>query len=117
MGRVSRYKKVKSIDPFSKNGSWKSDVGDCSTFRRVKKKSKTAIKMKEQKLNKLQRRMRGGNKNDNGIDRKKSGGCNGYGDDDGYDLPPDGEDEFDLKDILGSIKKQKSKETEACMIY
>ena len=110
MGRVSRYKKVKSIDPFSKNGSWKSDVGDCSTFRRVKKKSKTAIKMKEQKLNKLQRRMRGGNKNDNGIIvRKKSGGCNGYGDDDGYDLPPDGEDEFDLKDILGSIKKQKSK--------
>ena len=110
MGRVSRYKKVKSIDPFAKNGSWKSDVGDCSTFRRVKKKSKTAIKMKEQKLNKLQRRMRGGNKNDNGIiDRKKSGGCNGYGDDDGYDLPPDGEDEFDLKDLLGSIKKQKSK--------
>jgi len=109
MGRVSRYKKVKSIDPFAKNGSWKSDVGDCSTFRRVKKKSKTAIKMKEQKLNKLQRRMRGGNKNDNGIiDRKKSGGCNGYGDDDGYDLPPDGEDDFDLKDILGSIKKQKS---------
>ena len=109
MGRVSRYKKVKSIDPFAKNGSWKSDVGDCSTFRRVKKKSKTAIKMKEQKLNKLQRRMRGGNKNDNIIDRKKSGGCNGYGDDDGYDLPPDGEDEFDLKDILGSIKKQKNK--------
>ena len=109
MGRVSRYKKVKSIDPFAKNGSWKSDVGDCSTFRRVKKKSKTAIKMKEQKLNKLQRRMRGGNKNGNIIDRKKSGGCNGYGDDDGYDLPPEGEDEFDLKDILGSIKKQKSK--------
>ena len=106
MGRVSRYKKVKSIDPFAKNGSWKSDIGDCSTLKRVKRKSKTAIRMKEQKINKLQRR-RGGKAN--AGDRKKSGGCNGYGDDDGYDLPPDGEDEFDLSDILGSVKKQPHK--------
>lgn len=108
MGRLSRYKKIKSIDPFAKNGSWKSDVGDCATLRRVRKKSKTAIKMKEQKLNKLQRgrRIRGTEKE---MEKKKSGGSNGYGDDDGYDLPPDGEDEFDMNDLLGSVKKQKSK--------
>ena len=59
MGRVARYKKVRSIDPFAKNGSWKSDVGDCATLKRVKKKSKTALKMKEQKLSKLKQRTRG----------------------------------------------------------
>ncbi|KAL7534029.1 hypothetical protein ACHAXR_008674 [Thalassiosira sp. AJA248-18] len=103
MGRVSRYKKVKSIDPFAKNGSWKSDVGDCKTLRRAKRKSKTALKMKEQKMNKFQRRMRG--KQEAGA--RKTGGSNGFGDDDGYDLPPEGEDEFDINDMIKSVKKQK----------
>jgi len=108
MGRLSRYKKVKSIDPFAKNGSWKSDVGDCSTLHRVKKKSKTALRLKEQKASKLQRRSRG--KNDKDIGGKKNtGGSNGWGDDDGYDLPPDGEDEFDMKDLTGSVKKKTHK--------
>mmetsp|Transcript_52316 Transcript_52316/g.111174 ORF Transcript_52316/g.111174 Transcript_52316/m.111174 type:complete len:369 (-) Transcript_52316:423-1529(-) len=102
MGRVSRYKKVKSIDPFAKNGSWKSDVGDCATLRRAKRKSKTALRLKEQKNSKLQRRMRA----KKGCDRRNSGGSNGWGDDDGYDLPPEGGDEFDLNDLMGSVKKQ-----------
>jgi len=106
MGRVSRYKKVKSIDPFAKNGSWKSDVGDCATLRRVKRKSKTALKLKEQKNAKFQRRARGKNKDNGG---RKTGGSNGWGDDDGYDLPPEGEDEFDMRDLLGSVKKQTHK--------
>jgi hypothetical protein len=104
MGRVARYKKVKSIDPFAKNGSWKSDVGDCSTLHRVKRKSKTAIKMKEQKMSKLQRRSRG--KKDKEGDVRKGGGSNGWGDDDGYDLPPEGGDEFDMNDLMGSVKRQ-----------
>jgi len=103
MGRLSRYKKVKSIDPYAKNGSWKSDVGDCATLHRVKRKSKTALRMKEQKMNKLQRRMRGKKMKDDG---KKSGGSNGWGDDDGYDLPPAGGDEFDMNDLMGSVKKK-----------
>jgi len=105
MGRLSRYKKIRSIDPFAKNGSWKSDVGDCTTLKRVKKKSMTATKMKEAKNAKMQRRMRG--KQDEGD--KKRGGSNGFGDDVGYDLPPDGEDEFDINDMVGSVKKQKNK--------
>lgn len=107
MGRLSRYKKVKSIDPFAKNGSWKSDVGDCKTLGRVKRKSKTALKMKEQKMNK-QRRMRG--KDKDSSKKNKSGGSNGWGDDDGYDLPPDGEDEFDMNDMVGSVRKQRKKD-------
>lgn len=104
MGRVARYKKVKSIDPFAKNGSWKSDVGDCATLHRVKRKSKTALKMKEQKMSKLHRRARG--KKGDDVAGRRTGGSNGWGDDDGYDLPPEGGDEFDLNDLMGSVKKQ-----------
>ncbi|KAL3785281.1 hypothetical protein ACHAW5_008295 [Stephanodiscus triporus] len=107
MGRVARYKKVKSIDPFAKNGSWKSDVGDCATLHRVKRKSKTALKMKEQKMSKLNRRARG--KKGNDVAGRRTGGSNGWGDDDGYDLPPEGGDEFDLNDLMGSVKKQEHK--------
>ncbi|KAL7436793.1 hypothetical protein ACHAXH_005980 [Discostella pseudostelligera] len=111
MGRLSRYKKVKSVDPFAKNGSsWKSDIGDCTTLHRVKRKSKTALKLKEQKMSKLQRHVRGKKGNDASAARsKKSGGSNGWGDDDGFDLPPEGGDEFDMNDLMGSIKKQSHK--------
>ncbi|KAL3802954.1 hypothetical protein HJC23_011577 [Cyclotella cryptica] len=104
MGRVARYKKVKSVDPFAKARSWTDGVGDASNLRRVKKRSKTAQKLKEQKNNKLQRRLRG-----KSLEKKKRGGSNGWGDDDGFDLPPDGEDEFEINDMLGSIKKQRAK--------
>mmetsp|Transcript_27430 Transcript_27430/g.40225 ORF Transcript_27430/g.40225 Transcript_27430/m.40225 type:complete len:361 (-) Transcript_27430:903-1985(-) len=92
MGRVARYKKVRSIDPFAKNNTWSSDQGDRTTLRRVKRKSKTALRLKEQKL-----RQRKG---------KHGAGSNGWGHDDGYDLPPEGGDEFDMKDLMGSVKKQ-----------
>ena len=92
MGRVARYKKVKSIDPFAKNNTWTSDLGDTSTLRRVKRKSKTALRLQQQKL-----RQRKG---------KKGAGSNGWGHDEGYDLPPEGGDEFDMADLMGSVKKQ-----------
>jgi hypothetical protein len=92
MGRVARYKKVKSVDPFAKARTWTEDVGDKCNVRRVKKRSKTAQKLKDQK-----------NKKRKYADNKK--GC----DDGGFDLPPDGEDEFDMADLLGSVKRQKLK--------
>ncbi|KAL7479748.1 hypothetical protein ACHAW6_005472 [Cyclotella cf. meneghiniana] len=104
MGRVARYKKVKSIDPFSKTRSWTDGVGDASNLRRVKKRSKTAQKLKEQKNSKLQRRLCRNN-----LEKTKRGGSNGWSDNDGYDLPPDGDDEFDINDLLGSVKKQSIK--------
>jgi hypothetical protein len=92
MGRVARYKKVKSVDPFAKARTWTEDVGDKSNVRRVKKRSKTAQKLKDQKNKK---RKHAANKN----------AC----DDGGFDLPPDGEDEFDMADLLGSVKRQELK--------
>ena len=91
MGRVSRYKKVKSIDPFAKNNTWTTDVGP-QQRRNTKRKSKTAQRLKEQKLR--QRKGRPG------------AGSNGLYDTGGYDLPPVGGDEFDLRDLVGSVKKQ-----------
>ena len=68
-------------------------MGNTSNIRRTKKRSKTAQKLKDQKT-KHQR----GKKSD----RKGA-------DDDGFDLPPDGGDEFDMNDLMGSVKKQKVK--------
>ena len=93
MGRVARYKKVKSVDPFAKARTWTDDVGDTSNIRRIKKRSKTAQKMKDQK----NKRLHGKN-----ADKKR-------GNNDGFDLPPDGEDEFDMSDLIGSVKKEKLK--------
>ncbi|KAL7465974.1 hypothetical protein ACHAXS_006298 [Conticribra weissflogii] len=109
MGRVARYKKVKSIDPFAKKSTWDSDFGDttCGSLRRVKRRSKTALKLKEQKMKKLQKRGKMGTSEE----KRKRGGSNGWGDDDGYDLPPDGEDEFDMADLMGSVKTQAVKPT------
>merc|ERR1719464_321574 len=56
-------------------------------------------------MSKLQRRMRAKNKAA-GAGMKNNGGCNGWGNDDGYDLPPVGGDEFDLNDLMRSVKKQ-----------
>ena len=92
MGRVARYKKVKSVDPFAKARTWTEDVGDTSNIRRVKKRSKTAQKLKDQK-----------NKKRRNTDKKN---------DDGFDLPPEGEDEFDMADLMGSVKRQKVKSDE-----
>lgn len=112
MGRLSRYKKVKSIDPFAKNNTWTSDVGDKSTVRRVKRKSKTAQRFKEQKLR--QRRGKVGGSGGNG---KVGAGSNGWGqhDDGGYDLPPVGGDEWDMADLMGSVKKEKVKSSSSLL--
>mmetsp|Transcript_12207 Transcript_12207/g.18727 ORF Transcript_12207/g.18727 Transcript_12207/m.18727 type:complete len:295 (+) Transcript_12207:135-1019(+) len=86
MGRVARYKKVKSIDPYSKNGSIMSDVwGEGDNGRRKKKRSRTAQKLRA---------------------RKEKRGKRDVGLDQGYDLPPIDEDDFDMDDLVGSLKKR-----------
>ena len=90
MGRVSKYKKIKSCDPYSKasrkNGINLETVGVWGLGddgRRQKKRSKTAQKLKAQKKKSKHR------KNDDGL----------------FDLPCD-KDEFDMNDLMGSVKKQ-----------
>jgi len=91
MGRVARYKKIKSCDPFSKErngrvvwdnvGVW----GLGESGRKAKKRSKTAEKLRA---------------------AKKRHRKQGKEDDHGFDAPP-GKDDFDLADIMGSIRKEK----------
>mmetsp|Transcript_24381 Transcript_24381/g.36171 ORF Transcript_24381/g.36171 Transcript_24381/m.36171 type:complete len:290 (-) Transcript_24381:219-1088(-) len=82
MGRVARYKKVKSIDPFSKNGSVMSDVwGEGDNGRRKKKRSRTALNLHAKK------------RKDVNLDQ-------------GFDLPPADGDDFDMNDLVGSLKKK-----------
>ena len=94
MGRVAKYKKVKSFDPYSsKNrgnvnlnqvGIW--GLGDSG--RKTKKRSRRAEQLRSK------------NKKKRVNNLTKNGG--------GFDLPPtEREDEFDLNDLMGSVKKQK----------
>jgi hypothetical protein len=95
MGRVSKYKKIKSCDPFSKKNKGKSGGGDLvgvwglgDNGRKHKKRSRTAEKLKAAKNKKNKKNA---TNNSNGL----------------FDLPPTDGDEFDLSDLMGSVKKQK----------
>lgn len=107
MGRVARYKKVKACDPYSKKNGGNVDLttvgiwGLGDSGRRQKKKSLTAQRLKAKAQSQ---------KNNN---NKKRGRPDNHKNDDaanGFDLPPNEEDEFDMKDIVGSVKRQKVKD-------
>jgi hypothetical protein len=89
MGRVAKYKKIKSCDPFSKkNGGRPSMLGQWGmddNGRRAKKRSAAATALRK---NKFKRQNRGDQEED------------------AFDLPPSGGDEFDLRDLL-RVKKIK----------
>lgn len=88
MGRVARYKKIKDADPYSKKNGGKVDLGNVGIWglgedgRKAKKRSRRSENLRSS--------------------RKKA-----RSDDAGFDLPPSGKkDEFDMNDLVGSIKKQ-----------
>jgi len=96
MGRVARYKKVKSFDPYSKQNGGRINLnhvgvwGLGSDVRKTKKRSRTS-----EKLRSLKRK------------RGKDGGDNTTrGDPHGLDTAPEGGDDFDLADLVGSLKKK-----------
>ena len=97
MGRVAKYKKVKSFDPYSKKNKGNVDLrmvgvwGLGDNGRRAKKRSKTAEKLHARK-NKIKSKKKSKNK---------------FIDDGGFDVPPTENDEFDMSDLLGSVKRQK----------
>lgn len=106
MGRVARYKKIKSFDPYSKqNGGRIADslesvgiwgLGD--NGRRTKKRSKTAEALHQRKVKRRRAAATAKGKqlnNDDDLDDKHA-----------FDLPPGKEDDFDLEDMVGSIKKE-----------
>jgi hypothetical protein len=106
MGRLSNYKKIKSCDPYSKKNGGKIDLptvgiwGLGDSGRKVKKRSLKAEKMKakKEKNKSIQQSSRKG-KNSNNKFKKD--------DDGGFDIPPSDKDEFDMADLMGSVKRQK----------
>lgn len=92
MGRVAKYKKVKSFDPYSKKNKGNIDLSSVGVWglgdngRKAKKRSLKAKKLHAKK----------------NLHRKKSAGF----DDGGFDVPPTEGDEFDMADLIGSIKKK-----------
>lgn len=90
MGRVARYKKIKSFDPYSKENGGRVQLDQVGVWglgdngRKTKKRSKTAEKLRAKK-------------------RKRQ-----VDDENPFDLPPEGEDDFDLADLVGSVKKEKN---------
>lgn len=132
MGRVARYKKIRDVDPYSKKNQGKSTamVGiwgmNNDSRRNVKKRSRTSEKLREQKMKerilKQQQRSKGGL-----IGKRKSGDSTGNSTGVDikqlliqekqkrrqklleYDVEPDdndGMDDFDMNDIVGSVKKE-----------
>ena len=101
MGRVAKYKKVKSFDPYSKKNGGKVDLPNVGVWglgdngRKVKKRSKKAERMHARK-----------DKNKS-LKKGTSKKSNKFVDDGGFDVPPMEEDEFNMKDLMGSVKRQK----------
>lgn len=101
MGRVARYKKVKSFDPYSKESKKKSNhsrtlydeyIWGSSETRKPKKRSARSMALRQQKV-----------KNQRPNKRKQT--TNSNNNNDGFDAPPE-KDDFDLNDIVGSVKKE-----------
>lgn len=98
MGRVAKYKKVKSFDPYSKKNRGNVDLQQVGVWglgdngRKAKKRSKKAERMHAKKSRNI---------NSKTNPKKK------LFDDGGFDVPPTEKDEFNMADLMGSIKRQK----------
>ena len=90
MGRVAKYKKIKAFDPFSKQNGGNVNLENVGIWglgadgRKAKKRSRRS---------EMLRQSRGKRKK---ADEK-----------DTFDLPPEADD-FDMKDLVGSVKRQKT---------
>jgi hypothetical protein len=86
MGRVARYKKVKSFDPYSSKNGGRIDLDTVGVWglgdmgRRAKKRSRTAENLRRKRK------------------KAKSDG--------GFDIEPASGDDFDLADLVGSVKRE-----------
>lgn len=89
MGRVAKYKKIRSVDPYSKKNRGNVNLSTVGVWglgdngRKAKKRSRRSEQLR--------------------ISQKKRPRS---AEEEGFDLPAK-RDEFDLKDLTGSVKKQK----------
>ena len=109
MGRTARYKKIKSCDPYSKKNAGKGSLATVGIWglsdngAKPKKRSRTAERMKQEKINRKLKRLKRMNPNSSAPIHVSGAGRNA-----GLDRPPsDNEDEFDMSDLQGSLSRQK----------
>lgn len=103
MGRVSKYKKIKSVDPYAKSkGRGGSSIGNSRSAEYVwgtgdngRREKKRSLKAQRHQAKKLSNATEG---------RRRMREAAGSG---GFDLPISGKDDFDLADIVGSVRKEK----------
>lgn len=89
MGRVAKYKKVKSsVDRMGT--PWGGFAEKSSTVRKVKKRSLTATGLKNKKIKR----------------RKDNDNAEAFKTEEGFDLAPSGKDEFSMSDLMGTIRKE-----------
>lgn len=107
MGRTARYSRVKACDPFSKRNGVKGasmdkvgiwGLGDNGA--KPKKRSRTAEKLRAEKNERRLRRQKRVNPNAVAVNNNARGSGGG---DDFF------EDEFDMKDLQGTLSRQKPK--------
>lgn len=105
MGRVARYKKIKKCDPYSKENGGRLVLDRVGVWgfgdngRKAKKRSKTAEKLR---LLRKKRESSASATTSSSSNKKQQR----WGGDD-FDAPPVAGDDFDLADLLGTLKKDK----------
>ena len=93
MGRVARYKKIKSFDPYSRENGGRVQLDRVGVWglgdngQKPKKRSKTSEKLRARK-------------------RKRKRVVDEYSKNEGFDVPPEAGDDFNLEDLVGTLKKQ-----------
>ena len=104
MGRTARYKKIKSCDPYSKKNGGKVSLGTVGIWglsdngAKPKKRSRTAERMRQEKINRRLKRQKHAPIDPSAFKRAGNG----------LDRPPsDTEDDFDMADLQGSLSQQK----------
>ena len=110
MGRTSKYKKIKAFDPYSKKNGGKISLDTVGIWglgdngAKPKKRSRTAERLRNEKLNRKLKRQKSVNPKAGAAVASSSN--NGR---DAFNRPPsDDEDDFDLTDMEGSLKRQKT---------
>jgi hypothetical protein len=112
MGRVAKYKKIKAFDPYSKKNGGQVDLSKVGIWgmgadgRKEKKRSRRSEQLRRNKQQQREggttnKRKAGEDDNNNSrksVRKEKEGG---------FDLPPTDKDEFDMSDLVGSVKRQK----------
>ena len=112
MGRVAKYKKVKSFDPYSKKNRGALDLSKVGIWglgddgRKIKKRSQKAERLYLAKQARADKRGGGKNKKQHTTSTARAQAAAAESRD-FFDAAPSAfHDEFDMQDLVGSVKKQ-----------